>query len=122
MSTNDKKRTAANNTSDDLDDMIGTFSRRVRVCDCGAAVEQETVQTEIDVCWTWLERVHPTVYASITHRGRPSSALFRTYVSNVYRGMRLVRPDLVPILGTVDSIAGNCRAYRRLVDMFPCIF
>lgn len=121
MQTENRKR-GVTNGSEDLDDLIGNFSRRVRVCDCGAAAGHESVDSEIDVCWTWLERTHPTVYTSIVHRGRPSGALFRTYVSNVYRGMRLVRPDLVPVLGTVDSISGNCRAFRRLVDMFPCIF
>jgi hypothetical protein len=105
--------------TDTEDDLVKSFSRSVRVCMCGTFSE---AGTEIEVCWTWLQQSHPKVFARIVHRGHPNSALFRDYVSGVYRGMRLVRPDVVAPLGTVDSIAGNCRAVRRIVDMFPCLF
>jgi hypothetical protein len=105
----------------DVDDLVDTFSRRVRVCDCGTVIPTDE-KSEIDVCWAWLEQSHPTVFKNITYRGHPNSSLFRAYVFNVYRGMRLVRPDVVAPFSTTDSIAGNCRAFRRIVDMFPCLF
>ena len=105
----------------DLEEMVDLFTKKAKVCDCRVnASHAETV--EIDTCWKWLERSHPIVYARISHQGRPNSGLFRSHVSNVYRGIRLVRPDVVQPLGTVDSIAGNCRAFGRIVDRFPCLF
>ena len=101
----------------DMSDLIGSFSKRVSVSDSRVDVE-----VEITTCWKWLEQSHPIVYKRISHNGIPNSTLFRAYVSNIYRGMRLVRPDAVQSLGTVDSLAGNCRAFGRIVDRFPCVF
>jgi hypothetical protein len=106
-----------------IDELVQSFSRRVRVCECGASIPtNEKDNDEIGVCWTWLEESHPTVFDQVVHRGRPNGALFRSYVASVYRGLRLIRPDVISPLGTIDSIAGNCRAFNRVVDMFPCLF
>ena len=116
MATYTKKRAQP----PDVDEMTNRFSRQVRVCDCAYIPRDENA--DISTCWAWLETAHPSVYDHITHNGAPNSALFRAYVSNVYRGMRLVRPDVIQPLGTVDSLSANCRAFGRLVDMFPCVF
>lgn len=119
MRTTDDTHHKRDTEAADFDDLVSRFERRVRVCTCNCS--SETV-TEVGVCWAWLEQSHPTIYDGILHHGTPNGTLFRAYVSNVYRGIRLVRPDLVASLGTVDSIVGNCRAFRRIVDMFPCLF
>jgi hypothetical protein len=119
MPASGKKRSPV--TSDDaIDQLTSGLFKKVRICDCPRNPLREN--DEIGSCWTWLRTTHPAVYDRILHHGSPNGALFRAYVSSVYRGMRLVRPDVIQPLGTIDSIAGNCRAFGRIVDMFPCVF
>jgi hypothetical protein len=110
-----KRPTAMQKRTTPPDDVF----RRVRACNCQM---DRSDDTEIEDCWFWLKTTNPMVYNAILHQGRPNGALFRSYVSTIYRGMHLVRPDVVPILGTIDSLAANCRAFHRIVDMFPCTF
>jgi hypothetical protein len=116
--TTPKKRT---NENTEFNNMVDSFSKKVSVFDFRLSDSRDQT-VEIDVCWKWLEQSHPIIYNRILHRGHPNSTLFRAYVSNVYRGLRLVRPDAVQLLGTVDSVSGNCRAFGRIVDRFPCLF
>lgn len=79
------------------------------------------LEISVEQCKQYLVQF-PFIYKNITVNGIIHPLLFTQYIYKVYHGLRLLRPDVLVPLSSIDSMVVGCRILNHLIQQFPCMF